>query len=128
MRKYYGEDAYFGGWIDNGKVFDRKRSPEETEKVYRNCAVYKELGGCWLLLNGKLHLCARCLQGTQHGAIPSVKNVDYLDIHDPSLSIEEKREIIRNMLECKSITACAYCDGSLGTDDPNKRVTPAEQL
>ncbi|MBR2408347.1 MAG: radical SAM protein [Lachnospiraceae bacterium] len=128
LRKYYGEDAYFGGWIDNGKVFDRKRSPEETEKVYHNCAVYKELGGCWLLLNGKLHLCARCLQGTQHGAIPSVKNVDYLDIHDPSLSIEEKREIIRNMLECKAITACAYCDGSLGTDDPNKRVTPAEQL
>lgn len=128
LRKYYGEDVYFGGWIDNGKVYDRKRDAKGNSEVYHNCASYKELKGCWFLLNGKLHFCARCMQGTMHGAIPSVKNVDYLDIHDTTLSIEEKRDVIRRILTCESLTACAYCDGNLGTDDPKKRFTPAEQL
>ena len=127
VRKYYGDDAYFGGWVDNGRVYRRNHTPDELKKVYGECEVFKGLKGCWLLLNGQLHLCARSLQGTTHGVIPSKMGVDYVYIYDNGLDKTEMREMVHNLCYSDYIIACDYCDGSLGTSDPSKRFVPAEQ-
>ena len=80
-RKYHGEDAYFGGWISNGAVLKRERTDEEHHEVFKSCTASDDVNGCLVYLNGTIHLCARSLQGTLHDVIPSVKNVDYLDVH-----------------------------------------------
>jgi organic radical activating enzyme len=127
VRKYYGDDMYFNGWVNDGDYNCRNRTPNELEQVFKNCGTYTGLKGGWGLLKGQLHFCCRSVRGTIEGVIASERNIDYLDIFDESTSTEQKRQIIRNMQNPKYIAACNYCDGQLGTDDITKRFKPAEQ-
>ena len=56
--------------------------------------------------------------------IPKVKG-EYVSLLDESLSIEEKRKDLIEMVKKTSSTSCAYC---VGLCNDVKRVKPAEQL
>lgn len=124
--KYYGENQYFDGWVDNGDFVPHNRSIEENQKIFATCS-HTCRGGSWYVRNGQIHWCGRSIRGTELGMIPSTE-ADYLDLFDESKTIEEKKELFEVLRKRNQITACDYCNGYYGTDDNSKRYPAGEQM
>jgi hypothetical protein len=122
--KYYGEEQYFDGWVDNGDFVPHNRSSEKNEEVFAACSHVKR-GGSWYARNGQMHWCGRSIRGCELGKIP-LNEDDFLDIYTGT--IEKRKEKLHKLLQQKCITACDYCNGNYGTDDRSKRYPAGEQL
>ncbi|MCT4686246.1 radical SAM protein [Vallitalea sp.] len=123
MKKYYGEDAHCGGWVDFGNFEQIVFTQQEIEEKMRKCH-YAKTKFCFAIRDGLIHPCGYSRRGLELGKIP-VKYNEYINLYDDKLTIEQQREKIIDILKCKSLTACAYCNGLC---EDSKRYIPAEQL
>ncbi|MDE7242724.1 MAG: hypothetical protein K2O18_01930, partial [Oscillospiraceae bacterium] len=124
--KYYGEDQYCDGWVDNGDFVPHHRNKTENERIFSTCS-HVCRGGSWYVRNGQMHWCGRSIRGTELGKVP-LQSEDYLDLFDQTVSSEEKRRKLTVLMQAHSITACDYCNGYYGTKDAAKRYPAGEQL
>lgn len=121
--KYWGSDPYQGGWVDPGPVASHNRTATELESVFSNCGLVKN-GGCWRIHKGQLHTCARSCRCSDAGYVfPN----EFVDLLDASSTIEEQREKLYQIRNAVFLQACNYCNGTMGTKDPSKRVPAGEQ-
>lgn len=123
--KYYGDNQYCDGWVDNGDFVPHHRTAAEQEAVFAACS-HVCRGGSWYVRHGQMHWCGRSIRGVELGKIP-LRREDYLDIFDPNTSVEEKRQQLKKLMAVRSITACDYCNGYYGTEDAAKRHPAGEQ-
>lgn len=124
--KYYGEDQYYDGWVDNGDFIAHRRSKKENEEIFKHCS-HVCRGGSWYVRHGQMHWCGRSIRGTELGKVPLCAE-DYLDIFDKSTTIEGKREKLERLKQVSTITACDYCNGYYGTEDKSKRYPAGGQM
>lgn len=124
VETYYGEQQSFGGWVDFGGWEARSRTPEELERVFRDCAVTRDMRGNWRTRDGKVYWCSRAQRGGELGLLP---DADYVNLFD-STSPEEKRRKFEQIAAARYLTACDHCSGDQGTCDAAKRHPAAEQL
>ena len=124
--KYYGDNQYFDGWVDNGDFVAHHRSREENEEIFRKCS-HVCRGGSWYVRNGQIHWCGRSIRGTELGKIP-IREEDYVDIFDINTTIEEKRDKLKKLKAATCISACDYCNGYYGTEDKSKRYPAGGQM
>lgn len=124
--KYYGENQYFDGWVDNGDFVAHGRPDKENEEIFKQCS-HVCRGGSWYVRNGQMHWCGRSVRGTELGKVPLCEK-DYLDIFEEQTTIEEKRNKLEELMKVSFITACDYCNGFYGTQDKSKRYPAGEQM
>ena len=105
LKKYYGEDQYYGGWIDNTNPHDLKEPGYVLEANSRNCPQNRIKN--MHVYDGKLHRCANSCFMLEMGLFPP-KEKDFVYLRDDSMSREEKREIIADFYE-HSRRSCKYC-------------------
>lgn len=122
--KYYGDNQYADGWVDQGDFVLHSRLKPELETVFSTCPHVKR-GGSWYIRNGQMHWCGRSIRGTEVRKIP-LREEDYLDIF--AGTIAERREKLQKLMNVKTIQACDYCNGYYGTEDTEKRHPAGEQV
>lgn len=122
--KYFGEEQYAGGWVDQGDFVSHLRSEQELDLVFSQCSQVVR-GGSWYVRGGQMHWCGRSIRGTELGKIP-LRDDDYLDIF--AGTIGERRKKYQKLAQAKHILACDYCNGFYGTDDEEKRYAAGEQM
>lgn len=105
LKKYYGKDQYFEGWIDNNNPRDLKEPGDVLEVNAKNCPQY--ICRNMHCFNGKLHRCSNSCFMQEMGLFPPKDN-DFVDLRDNSKSIEEKRDIIREFYT-HARRSCRYC-------------------
>ncbi len=127
VRKYYGDDQSFGGWVDFGLWDTHGRSDDELEQIFHGCSVTNVMHGNWRTRDGKVHWCSRSQRGMDLGLIPDEPE-DYVDLFDDKESVEQKREKFLRIANSRWISACNYCSGDQGTADQSKRYPAAEQM
>jgi hypothetical protein len=126
IKKYYGDDQHFGGWLDYGDYSKLNRSEDELRKVFALCGSTK-MNGTFTTHGGEMHWCVPSARGMRLlKKIPRMEN-DFIDLFDESLSIEAQREKIKALSSRAYITACDYCLGDLG-EGITKRYPAAEQV
>ncbi len=122
--KYYGEQQYFDGWVDQGDFISHNRNEKDMEEVFEHCP-HVCRGGSWYVRNGQMHWCGRSIRGFELEKIP-LKEGEYLNIYEGN--IEERRDKFKNLMKLKSITACNYCNGNYGTNQEDKRYPAGQQM
>jgi hypothetical protein len=105
LKKYYGENQYYNGWIDNTNPVDLKEPGDVLEVNSRNCP-QNRLGNMHVY-DGKLHRCSNSCFMLELG-VTKPKERDFLDLRDASLSRAEKRDVIRDFYEYAR-ESCRYC-------------------
>lgn len=122
--KYYGDEQYFDGWVDQGDFIHKGRTEAELKQVFTKCS-HVSRGGSWYVRGGQMHWCGRSIRGIEVGKIPAQAE-DYLDIF--SGTVEERKEKLSHLMQAEHILACDYCNGYYGTEDANKRTSAGEQM
>lgn len=123
IRKYFGDDAHCGGWVDFGDFSQKCFNEDEMEKLYAKCALPQKLK-CFQITNGEMYPCSRSRRCMELNITPKNEN-EYINLLDEALSIDEKINRIINFDNLKSLSGCAYCNGMC---DDSPRFAPAEQL
>jgi hypothetical protein len=126
IRKYYGDDQSFGGWVSFGDWNKQDKTADELAERFTKCAVTRVLHGNWRTRDGKVHWCSRSQRGMELGLIPN-DNDDYVDLFDGT-SAEEKRVMFERIAKKKYLSTCDYCSGDQGTENTALRFPAAEQL
>lgn len=116
---YYGEDQYYGGWIDFGDMTFKNYSNEELCRVFENCRSGK--CGAPYIKNGKMYLCP--VQATSSADIELLHG-EYVDLVDPNVTMEERIEVAKKF-GLNPINSCKYCKGF---NVNSERQPAAEQL
>ena len=122
LKKYHGEDQYYGGWIDNTNPHDLKEPGYILEANSRNCPQNRIKN--MHVYDGKLHRCANSCFMLEMGLFPP-KDRDFVYLRDDSLSRDEKRAIIADFYEYAR-ESCKYCKQKYMDILP--RYSAAEQL
>jgi hypothetical protein len=105
VKKYYGENQYYNGWIDNTDPIDLKEPGDVLEVNSKNCPQNKLKH--MHVYNGKLHRCSNSCFMLEWGVFPP-KERDFIDLRDDSLSRDEKRAIISEFYDYAR-RSCRYC-------------------
>lgn len=122
IKSYHGDMQYYGGWIDNSGFNEFTGSDEELNKKIIACPqINMKNMHC---LNGKLHMCSNSCFMSELG-VSSPQNRDFVEMNDNSISLEEKRNIIKDFYK-KPVEACRIC--SFKNLDTAKRFPAAEQM
>jgi MoaA/NifB/PqqE/SkfB family radical SAM enzyme len=118
--KYFGENQYFGGWVDTGDFKDYGYSETELDEVWRTCAeiVHKYV----VVYKGKVVACSRFISGVNAGQTDFPDGV--MDLYDSSAADERRASLIK--LRELSKNYCKYCGGY--NTRTAKRFPAAEQL
>lgn len=127
IETYYGENQSFGGWIDFGAWESHGRSNSELEQIFHACSVTRVLKGNWRTRDGKVHWCTRSQRGMELGLLPDAPQ-DYVDLFDPTQTVEQMRDKFVHISQYGHLTACDHCSGDAGTEDRQKRFPAAEQM
>lgn len=122
-KKYYGEDAFAGGWVDFGDYTQKSFTEEEIKNRFNKCH-YPKVQFNFGMWNGEMFPCARTHRLMELGVIPKNPN-EYVDLYDTSTSVADKKRKIHNIINASIITACAFCNGLC---EDSERFMPAEQL
>jgi MoaA/NifB/PqqE/SkfB family radical SAM enzyme len=105
LKKYYGDDQHFGGWIDNSEMHDIGETDEEIEIKAAGCPqVRLQNMHCF---RGKLHRCSNSLFISALGR-SSPNTRDFVDLNDEAVSKDEKIAVIDNFYKTATAT-CRYC-------------------
>lgn len=126
LKKYYGEAEmqHFGGWIDNTALKDLGETEEDVINLAKDCAqVRLENLHCF---RGKLHRCSNSLFMTELGILTPNPD-DYLNMRDESLTLQQKKEIIRTFYT-KPRKSCRYCTWKNNSNTAEHRQAAAEQI
>ena len=122
VRKYYGEDAHCGGWVDLGDLSQKHFTEKETIEQFKKCAYGKRIG--YAIVDGVLSFCGRYARTVICGVVDRIPG-EYIDLLDDSISVEEKRKQFLELSKITHLSACAYCNGIC---EDSERFEPAEQL
>ena len=122
LKKYYGEDQHFGGWIANTGLRDYGEDQDEVEAKAAGCAQVRLEN--MHVFRGKLHRCSNSLFMTELGVL-TPNPEDFLELRDESLTKEEKRSIVAGFYK-KARKSCRYCTWKSGDTLP--RYPAAEQI
>lgn len=124
IRIYNGENPHCGGWVDFRDFTQKHFTKEDSEDKFNKCAYPQKLQFCFSTMNGEIHPCIPSRRCMELGIISKNKD-EYIDLFDEKITIDEQKEKIKNILNMKSLTACAYCNGLC---EDSERFMPAEQL
>lgn len=126
LKKYFGEDQHFGGWIDNtGRRDYGEPDNVVAAKAARCPQVRIENMHCF---RGKLHRCSNSLFLSELKLF-TPNDRDYVDLLDKTLSADAKRGIIADFYKYprKSCHYCAWKDAdSLPRFPAGKQIAKAE--
>ena len=125
IRKYYGDDAHLGGWVDRG-ILPEKLDDETARRHFSTCAVSKKGGRLFTIFGRLLTFCATPYCGYRIGALPKA-DVLYVDLGDAGVALEEKRRKFMEMDNVDFNPGCAWCNG-LGIYEDAERFAPGEQV
>ncbi|MEW5954326.1 MAG: radical SAM protein [Bacillota bacterium] len=123
VRKYYGKDAHYGGWVDLSDLSKKNRTVEETEYIYKHCA-YPGPFRCFVIIDGKAYICGVYKRCESLEIIPDNPS-EYVDFSSDTMPITEMKKQIKNFYNRRFFSACEYCNGFL---EDSKRYAPAEQI
>lgn len=105
VKKYCDDNQHFGGWIDNTGCRDYGESDDVVAAKAARCPqVLLENMHCF---RGKLHRCSNSLFMTELGLF-TPNDGDYVDLTDPGVPDDAKREIIRKFYQYPR-KSCHYC-------------------
>jgi MoaA/NifB/PqqE/SkfB family radical SAM enzyme len=122
LKKYYGDDQHYGGWIENTGLRDYGESDEDVARLAAGCAqVRLENMHCF---RGKLHRCSNSLFMTELGILEPNKR-DCLNLYDNTLTLDEKRAVILDFYKTPR-KSCRFCTWKNGETAP--RFSAAAQL
>jgi uncharacterized Fe-S cluster-containing radical SAM superfamily protein len=124
IRDYCSDNPHCGGWVDFGDFSQKHFTKEDIEAKFNKCAYPGKLQFCFSTMGGEMHPCTPSRRCMELGIIPRNKG-EYIDLFDENVSIEEQRQKFYDILNMKSLSACAYCNGLC---DDSERFMPAEQL
>lgn len=100
-------------WYDIGEPIPRNRSINQLKELFKSCSDNRR---CNVVLNGEFHLCVPSACGVNFDLIKRDDSF-YYDLRTVNggeeISIDLKREHIKNILNLDYINACDYCDYSL---------------
>ena len=122
LKKYYGNEQHYGGWIDNTMRRDLGESEDVVWAKAANCPqVRLENMHCY---RGKLHRCSNSLFLSELGIVVPHER-DYLDLYDESLTMVEKQAIVADFYRYprQSCRFCAWKDA-----DSLPRFPAGEQI
>ena len=122
--KYFGDQQYYDGWVDQGDFVCHNRNETDLENVFKTCP-HVSRGGSWYVRNGQMHWCGRSIRGEELKKVPVPEN-EYVDIF--AGTVESRKEKLKKVMECAYITACNYCNGNYGTEQSEKRYPAGEQM
>lgn len=122
-RKYFGEDAHLGGWVDLRDLTKKNRTPEETEAIYKKCA-YPGPFHCFVLMGGRAYICGVYRKCINDGIIPDIKE-EYVNFLAEEWDVAQVRNAIRTFYDRPYFSACEYCNGFCMDSE---RYMPAEQI
>lgn len=121
VKNYHGDFQYCGGWVDNTHFYDRGKSQEDLEKQFSRCGQVAIEN--FHMYRGILHGCARSLLASRLGKVIPARR-DFVDIHDQTMSDEEKRDIIRHFNDHPRVS----CKSCVSFNEDIERFPAAEQL
>ena len=125
VKKYYGEEQHYGGWVDYGDFHKYNRNEEILKEMYQRCGATK-MKGCFTTHGGQMHWCVPSARGMKlTNKIPDNKE-EYIDLFDESMTVEMQREKIKKMQNAEYISACDYCAGF--SEENSIRIKAAEQV
>jgi hypothetical protein len=107
--KYWGEEQYYGGWVDYGHPISLKNYTDKGKDIFERCrlAHYR----CPGTLNGRLHNCSWSVMLVELGYIPkSIGLAEFVDMFDEGISLEEKKERAAKF-GSMLLEACNWCNG-----------------
>lgn len=121
-RKYYGEDAHLGGWLDISDFSDKKRTEEENEALFHKCMYSNVFKNHYFLINGAMYMCY-----VNHKLLPGImeESDERVDILEDTLTNAEIKEGLLNLRKKNHLSVCAYCNGFC---NDGERFAPAEQI
>lgn len=122
-KKYYGADAFAGGWVDFGDYSQKAFTEEEIKQRFAKCH-YPKVQFNFGMWAGEMFPCARTHRLMELGIIPKNPK-EYVDLYNQKETIEEKKQKIIDILKTDRLTTCAYCNGLC---QDSQRFMPAEQL
>lgn len=112
----------YGGWLDYRDHSLKHSTRKDVIQQAKDC--FFRQGRYYEINEGEFHLCSRSFYRMMTGIIP--KNQDqYIDLLNPTNSIEDDRHKLLEMDKLVYLDSCAYCDGNKAN---SKRYKPAEQL
>jgi len=121
-RKYYGEDAHLGGWLDISDFTDKNRSEEENKQLYKKCMYSNVFGHHYFLIDGSVYM---CYVNNKLLADISENDDERVEILDENLTNNQIKEKLLGLRQREHLSVCKYCSGFL---NDGKRYPPAEQF
>jgi MoaA/NifB/PqqE/SkfB family radical SAM enzyme len=111
IRKYYGEDAHYGGWVDFG---DGKKIWNTVDEVKANAEKCADLGSerGYLALSGD-GLVTKCAHHKKliYDGIVDKTGFGCVDFLDKILTVDELKAKTAELMDAEYTVACAYCNG-----------------
>lgn len=125
VRKYFGEDAHLGGWVDRS-ILPERLSDEKAREHTQKCVTGKPGGRLFTVFGGMLAFCATPYCGYRIGAVPEcdVLGINLIDEH---MTLEEKYEKLVELCHADLNPGCAWCNG-MGIYENMERFVPGEQV
>ena len=107
-------------WQDCGDLIKKDYTEEKVKSIFKDCSQRY----CLNFLKGKLYRCPYSAHSINLKASPDIEE-DYVDFNDESLTDDEIKNKVINLLDEKEfLMACYYCDGI----NPNQKgIIPAQQ-
>lgn len=124
-RKYFGEDAHLGGWVDRS-ILPEKLNREKAMQHFSKCVVAKPGGRLFTIFGEKIAFCATPYCGYRIGMVPE-EDVLLIDLASENISIEEKKEKLSLWNSIDFNPGCAWCNG-LGIYNDVERFVPGKQV
>lgn len=122
ISNFHGDNLYYDGWID---FTDHSKKIDDIAARDAQGRVCVHRAGRYFVINdGELHSCSRSYWRISRGLIPRNPK-EYVPLLDDTMTVQEKRDVLRYMFSQDSSTSCAHCVG-LRNDVPRHRA--AEQL
>ena len=105
LKKYYGEEQYFDGWIDNRNPRNLKEPGDVLEVNAKNCPQNRLKN--MHVYDGKLHRCSNSCFMLELGVyLPG--ECDFVDLRSNAITRNEKRMIIGEFYDYAR-QSCRYC-------------------
>jgi hypothetical protein len=123
VKKYYGDDAHFGGWLDVTCGSLRNRTEEELTYLFNRCTFKSNyLHDLIIIDKDKAFMCYVNHNLVEH--IPEIPG-EYVNLFDDTLSPAELNYQLLHLRDRKYLNACKWCNGFVVEAE---RYPPAEQL
>lgn len=125
IRKYFGENAHMGGWVDRS-ILPERLSDEKAKEHSQKCVTGRSGGKLFTIFGRIITLCATPYCGYRIGAVPEcdVLSVDLIDEHT---TLDQKYEKLFEMYNVEFNPGCAWCKG-MGIYENMDRFVPGEQV